>query len=216
MSAKKKATKTADGPRRPSIGQIIRRARLDLGWSQTELARRAGIAQQTVSAIEAGEQKKMRSLPDVARALGRSTDDLLDEAHPNTPAAAVSIGVSQYRRVPIHGSPADADALVPMWVLLRTGVEPDAALLIIASGDPLPPAILRGDYLLVDTAETTLAAGTTVAVDTPGGVILRTVQARVDGTLILQGANGKAEEVKPRAASRVPVIGRVVWRMGRV
>nr|RAV90314.1 transcriptional regulator [Aerococcus tenax]RAV93366.1 transcriptional regulator [Aerococcus mictus] len=36
------------------IGNIIRRARKRLGWSQTQLGERAGLRQETISLIEAG------------------------------------------------------------------------------------------------------------------------------------------------------------------
>lgn len=36
------------------IGNLIRRARKKLGWSQTELGERAGMRQETISLIETG------------------------------------------------------------------------------------------------------------------------------------------------------------------
>lgn len=36
------------------IGNLIRRARKRLGWSQTQLGERAGLRQETISLIEAG------------------------------------------------------------------------------------------------------------------------------------------------------------------
>jgi HTH-type transcriptional regulator/antitoxin HipB len=45
----------ADLARNPKqIGNLIRRARKRLGWSQTQLGERAGLRQETISLIEAG------------------------------------------------------------------------------------------------------------------------------------------------------------------
>lgn len=38
----------------PGFGELIKRARVEKGWSGNELAKRAGVAQTAVSAIERG------------------------------------------------------------------------------------------------------------------------------------------------------------------
>jgi transcriptional regulator with XRE-family HTH domain len=51
-------------------GQKIRSFRESANMSQSELARKAGVKQPTIAAIESGEQKTARSLPKIASALG--------------------------------------------------------------------------------------------------------------------------------------------------
>lgn len=53
----------------------IRAAREERGWSQAELARRAGTSQQTVDRVERGEVSYSRALPDLIAALDMSAED---------------------------------------------------------------------------------------------------------------------------------------------
>lgn len=58
------------------IGATIRARREALGWSQTDLARRTGIKQSSIYAIERGETKKSKFLPEIARELGLRPDEV--------------------------------------------------------------------------------------------------------------------------------------------
>lgn len=55
-------------------GSRIRQAREALGWSQAELAEKAGTNQQTIDRIESGKTQHSRATPAVLRALGLETD----------------------------------------------------------------------------------------------------------------------------------------------
>jgi transcriptional regulator with XRE-family HTH domain len=71
-----------------SVGENIKRLREAAGLSQTELARRAGIDQGGLSKIEKGRNLTLETLRDLARALGCSVVDLLEEEdkHPRRAA----------------------------------------------------------------------------------------------------------------------------------
>lgn len=51
-------------------GSGVSEARKALGWSQSELAERAGVSRPTVARIEAGQQVRVSTLNAVAEALG--------------------------------------------------------------------------------------------------------------------------------------------------
>ena len=53
-----------------SMGEIMKRRRIELGWSQRELARRAGVSQPMVAHIEAGNRNGRNALEKARRALG--------------------------------------------------------------------------------------------------------------------------------------------------
>lgn len=55
-------------------GSRIRQAREALGWSQADLAERAGTTQQTVDRIESGQTQHSRATPAILRALGLESD----------------------------------------------------------------------------------------------------------------------------------------------
>jgi len=66
------------------IGQRIREARSHRGWSQNELASRAGVKQPTLQRIEAGlrQDPSIRTIAALAGALGVTIDALVDQAAP--------------------------------------------------------------------------------------------------------------------------------------
>ena len=77
------------------IGQRIRDARSKLGWSQNELASRAGVKQPTLQRIEAGLRRdpSIRTIAALAAALGLTIDALLGISPPErsqTQAARVA------------------------------------------------------------------------------------------------------------------------------
>lgn len=71
------------------LGQRIREARSRLGWSQNELASRAGVKQPTLQRIEAGLRldPSIRTVAALAGALGCSLDGLLELPAPQPMAA---------------------------------------------------------------------------------------------------------------------------------
>lgn len=70
-----------DAEQRAAEGRRIAEVRGDRGWSQKELAERAGIAANTVSSIEAGGNVQAGKLAAVRRALGiEPLSTVLEEA----------------------------------------------------------------------------------------------------------------------------------------
>lgn len=52
------------------IARIVRASRDALGWSQMDLAERAGVSRPTIARIESGEDVSTATLDKVAQALG--------------------------------------------------------------------------------------------------------------------------------------------------
>lgn len=63
-----------------NIGKKIREAREDRGWTQDELAERAGVTQGAIGHAESGRTKRPRDLPEIARALQRDIGWFLDDS----------------------------------------------------------------------------------------------------------------------------------------
>lgn len=63
-----------------TIGTKIRDVREARGWTQDELADKAGVTQGAIGHAESGRTKRPRDLPEIARALGVSVEWLLDES----------------------------------------------------------------------------------------------------------------------------------------
>ena len=67
-----------------SLGPVIRKWRIESGFTQQELGRRAGVSKKTVGAIERGERSPERSeLVKLSRALGKDPADLLTSWYRN-------------------------------------------------------------------------------------------------------------------------------------
>ncbi|WP_125099618.1 helix-turn-helix transcriptional regulator [Leucobacter chromiireducens] len=78
------------------LGEQVRRARRGEQWSQAELARRANVNRNSVSALERGEGSSLATLIRVVRALGRS--DWLDALAPDPGPSPMSLLREQRER----------------------------------------------------------------------------------------------------------------------
>ena len=56
------------------FGKSVQAARLERGWSQDELAEKAGVSRPTVSRVELGQEPSMRTARRLATALGLSVE----------------------------------------------------------------------------------------------------------------------------------------------
>lgn len=57
-------------PEQPTFGEIIRGARKDRGWSQTELGEKSGLSRPTIARVEAGSDVTTATIAKIAQALG--------------------------------------------------------------------------------------------------------------------------------------------------
>ena len=61
------------------VGKLVERRRREWGWSQEQLAARAGTTRATIDGIEKGRTRRSYRLPDVLRVLGIADEG--EEAH---------------------------------------------------------------------------------------------------------------------------------------
>lgn len=107
---------------------------------------------------------------------------------------------------------ADVVAFRKDW-LGRLGINPRFARAIFAHGDSMEPTINDGDLLLVDESINHIVDHGIYVVVYQGMVIVKRVQMRRDGTLVLKSDNARyeAEEVPPNEIEQIQVAGRVRW-----
>src|SRR5579872_1905122 len=113
-----------------AIGDKIKSLREQAGLSQAALARRAGVSQPVIHALENGSQPSSKKLPQIARALGVSAVDI-DPSYglPSRPALA-----------PVRPEGGSTSAAF-IEELARSGVEPK---LIGRAYDALAAARIEG------------------------------------------------------------------------
>jgi phage repressor protein C with HTH and peptisase S24 domain len=104
------------------------------------------------------------------------------------------------------------------WVRTAFGVEPDNLQLEIAAGDAMGPTIRHGDTILIDTADRTLRNAGIYVLQVNDQRLVKRVQRRHDGSLVLISDNSvyQPDIIDPAAAAGVVVVGRVVWVGGAV
>ncbi|WP_142849786.1 S24 family peptidase [Telmatospirillum sp. J64-1] len=104
------------------------------------------------------------------------------------------------------------------WVRRQLRVNPSYLLLIEAMGDSMEETISDGDLLLVNTQEPRIKDNAIYALSVNGDLIVKRVQRRLDGTLLVKSDNPRyePEELPPHLAGQLRVIGQVVWHGGLI
>lgn len=130
-------------------GDVVRRLRLDRGWTQADLARETGIAQSTLSRIESG--KSIGSYATTVRALAR--------VYGCGEGELVGADAGELHTVPDDASPAlagkpETDGIIAE-VIAGGRVRPEYVRRVVATGTmqslniPLTPAALEALAMVV-------------------------------------------------------------------
>ncbi|MEX2482083.1 MAG: S24 family peptidase [Gammaproteobacteria bacterium] len=99
------------------------------------------------------------------------------------------------------------------WLRAR-GINPHSAHVLTARGDSMEPTIRDGDILLVETAIDQVADNGIYVVVYAGRTLVKRVQLRLDGSVVLRSDNQAIfdEEAVPAAElTNLKVAGRVMW-----
>jgi phage repressor protein C with HTH and peptisase S24 domain len=114
--------------------------------------------------------------------------------------------------VTVHEQAIDLVAFRSDW-LRRLGINPRHARTLFASGDSMEPTIGDGDLLLVDESIDRVVDHGIYVVVYQEMVLVKRVQLRLDGTLVMMSDNRqyKEELVPPGDMLDVRIAGRVRW-----
>jgi phage repressor protein C with HTH and peptisase S24 domain len=104
------------------------------------------------------------------------------------------------------------------WVRSVCGVEPGKLVLETAIGESMTPTIRDGNTLLIDSSDQTFRNFGIYVLEINGQRLVKRVQRKHDGTLVLISDNSayQADAVDKESADDVSVVGRVVWAGGTV
>jgi phage repressor protein C with HTH and peptisase S24 domain len=102
------------------------------------------------------------------------------------------------------------------WVRATFGIEPDRLQLETARGESMLPRIHDGDLLLVDTSEQRVRSFGVYVLEVAGERLVKRLQRKVDGSLILISDNPRyeADHLVAAEVANIRVIGRVLWSCG--
>jgi phage repressor protein C with HTH and peptisase S24 domain len=142
-------------------GEIIRRKREELGWSQAQLGNRVGISQPAIKKIEAGDSRHSKFLPKIAQVLGIPLSDLdpslTGVVVPPASEMVQPTRIMGERNFPVHASAEGGPGQIivshePVDFMARPAplihVRDSYGLLI--TGTSMEPEYRQGDTALVD------------------------------------------------------------------
>ena len=100
------------------------------------------------------------------------------------------------------------------WLRTTFGRDPKELILDIAVGDSMEPGIRDGDALLIDTTDQTFRDFGIFVIEARGERLVKRVQRKFDGSLILISDNKlyHPELIPADLAKEVRVVGRGIWR----
>lgn len=211
------------------VGDRIRKRMAELGLSQSELARRVGVRQPTISRLLLGEAAGSRHLHVIARELATTpqyltgeTDDPLEGALPTpTPETlAEQLDLVEIKELDLKFGMGATYLDVPVtpesrffsasWLRNYTTSHPDQLFFARGIGDSMAPTILDSDMVLVDCTQQTPHMGDQIWAIAYGmtGMIKR-LRPMPDGSVKILSDN---ERVPPEIAvdGEMHIIGRVV------
>jgi phage repressor protein C with HTH and peptisase S24 domain len=170
----------------------------------------------------------------LAQGEGADPDPLALAAHARSsqsPKGAGNLNLAQFLLLPkrLEAAAAGAghpDASGPTefigfrhdWIRATFGREPDEVNLEIAIGESMEPHIHNGDLLLIDTKDQTFRNFGIYVIEVRGERLVKRVQRKFDGSLILISDNTvyQPESIPAELADEIKVVGRVIWRGGQV
>lgn len=167
-------------------------------------------------------------LANLCLAAGFSTDWLLtgtgrsgrhEKAKPDQSGQFVYVPRLDVRPSAGHGSAVDDEDAIGVvafrtdW-LHRRGIHTNAAHVLTARGDSMEPTIRDGDILLVDSSIDRVLDNAIYVVVYAGRTLVKRVQLRLDGSVVLKSDNREIFDDEAVAAADVPALniaGRVMW-----
>ncbi|MDF0506582.1 S24 family peptidase [Burkholderia cenocepacia] len=225
-----------------TIGDRVRTRRIELKMSQSELSRRAGVTQPTISILESNRSTTTAYIASIANALEVSALWL------QTGQGDMHLRPKDYRRVHEDGAPPTMEFEIPIIrstgscggsergvdeliaqigpvikdqrFFTRYGVEPDATFAIVGDGDAMSRFIEHGDVVVFSRSDgDKLSSGQIYAFDTPDGPRIKRIHRRADGQVILScdnpDKNRHPDEVyNASEAESLNRIGSYVYREG--
>jgi len=218
-----------------TFAQRVKERREELGLTQGQVAKLAGLKQPDVSKIERGGIQKTTEILGLAKALQCNPDWLANEVGgmlPTTRSGKLSLpinldGNSEFpgvRRVRIKAQagatgfavedlPEDGPPIVfrADWYEAK-GYRPEKMLALRISGDSMIPNLYEGDVVVVNTDQTTPREGIAFLANHEGEIVVKRL-ARDMGQWWLTSDNPDQKRYQRKACHEgTQIIGEVVYR----
>jgi phage repressor protein C with HTH and peptisase S24 domain len=213
--------------------------RLDQAIAQSggpsAVARRAEMYLGTLNRYRGGRELPSSALVSLARATGVRLEwlatgegpmqgDSTPAEAPATPPGYVLLPLVEARAAAGSNGGLRSDHLVDFIAFSESFLKqtlrrsPQNLALLTASGDSMDPTIRDGDLLLVDTSARDIQSSRVYVLEVNGALLVKRIQVRLDGSLIVKSDNAayEAEAVRAEDAGTLRILGQVVWHAGPV
>lgn len=196
----------------------------DRGITLRALGRKIGTSHVSISKWLSGNQLPSDENLEALADFFQTTPAFLrygQEAASPPPSSALQPADSSVLSIPVLKEAAEASPQAAFVKMLRVDrawlyaqaiptMNPEALQIISVTGDGMTPLFRRGDLVIVDTAQTDLAAEGVYAIRYSGSVFLKRVQVLPSGSVALISDNTKYQPVEVSSPNEIEVIGRCI------
>lgn len=215
------------------IHDRLKALRQSLGLSQKAMADKLGIALSAYQNYEltGGRTPKAETLLKLFD-LGADLNWFVAGVGEQKKGASMPLPMEDYYFVPRYDVQASAGygvanfeervvdfmAFKREWIRDRLGVDPRHLLTIQAIGDSMSPTIRDGDIILVHTNVTHVKENAIYVLNVGGDLMVKRVQKKLDGTLIIISDNPayERETLRSSEAEQLRVVGQAIWHGGAI
>lgn len=155
----------------------------------------------------------IREADTVWRSGAASADLDLDE-YVLVPRYAIEVSAGGGSLVENDMQPFESMAFRRNWVK-RMGLDVNRLAVVTTRGDSMEPTLSDGDIVLVDMRQTTIVDGAIHVLRNNGDVLVKRLQRGFGDQVIVRSDNRIYRELEA-AVDELNVVGRVVWRGGRM
>lgn len=200
--------------------------------SDTALGAIFGVKQSTVASWRARSSLPYEEIIAFCDREGVSTDELFSLSHAHREVTRQETPrLDEYVKVPRYevaasaggGSVVRSEQIVDFmsfkreWLRVQLGLSPNQVAVISVLGDSMEPFLFDGDLILIDTNVPGIENNAVYILQVDGGLLVKRVQKKIDGTVIVKSDNERYEpEVfRGEAVAQLRVVGRLVRRLVR-
>lgn len=205
------------------LNERLKKARLEKGISQKELATRIGRAQSAIAALESGRNKESTNIATIAQVLGvdpvwletgngqiknvYKSDEMIYENQARN-------GYIQFKQIDLSADSENEIRLVEIseeWVRKNIGDDFKNTFIITAPDDSMYPTFSNGDLLFVNIAIKCHRGDGVYLIATPKSLLVKRIQATICGDLkiISDNKNYAQEIISPAKLKSIHIYGKI-------
>lgn len=221
-----------------TLADRLREARAFARLTQEQAEKKSGVSQQMISKLETGRSKETAQIVDLAVAYGvnpiwlqtgRGVMAMGGELEPAKQAKNPElIYVTKVSGPHLSAGPGEeivlwdfeeidsSHAFQREW-MQRERLRPERCKLYDVRGESMAPTINDGDTVMINMADRDIRSGEVYALIAEDGLRIKRLHKRADGILEMRSDNQLQNRYPTeQVTDGVAIIGRVVWKAGRV